>query len=97
MRGLADAGRAVDLEADEAVAGRSASPQWRPTLHPHALVGRPGVARELALDLERGAAAAGAGVVEDAEELVAAAVDLAAAGLLDRAALQLAGFGSTAA
>ena len=70
----------------------SASPLWRPDPHADALVRRPGVGHQGALDRERGCSRRG-GIVEDAEELVAAAVDLAAAGAFDGASLQLAGLG----
>ena len=92
MRGLADARRAVDVEADEPVTGPLRLAAVEADSHADALLRRPDVADQCALDLECRRCRR-CGIVEDAEELVATGVDLATARLFDGAALQLAGLG----
>src|SRR5262245_33274663 len=87
--GLADPRSAVDVDADVAAACVLGLTAVQPDPHAHAFVRGPRSRRNGALDLDccrRG----GLGAFEDAEELVAAAVHLAASGRGDSLALQLA-------
>ena len=81
---------AVDVEADEALTGPLRLATVEADSHADALLRRPDVADQGALDLECRRCRR-SGTVEDAEELVATGVDLATAGAFDGAALQLAG------
>src|SRR6185437_497342 len=85
----------VDREADEAAWGRLGIAAVQADPHPHLLAARPRSRLEAALDLQR-RGRGGRRLVEDAEELVAAAVDLAPARLRERAPLQLARLGEHA-
>ena len=94
--GLADARGAVDVEADEAVAGALGLADVEADAYADAFPAGHGV-RAKARCISIAATRPPAGIVEDAEELVAAAVHLVAARALDRASLQLAASASTAA
>ena len=85
--GLADARRAMDIKADEAVVRLFGLAAVEADPHPHPLALRPGATGELALNRERRRGRRNR-IAEHAEELVAPGVDLTATCFGDGAALQ---------
>ena len=91
--GLADAGRAMDVEADEAVAGLFRLAAVEPDSHPHALLVPARRCAANARWIASAAAAADAGSSKTLKISSPRQSISSAAGLLDRAALKLAGLG----